>query len=204
MLKRFKRIVICIAAFILIGVWAVRYCTLNGGFSVKYFANRLYYNMGEIVDFGDNNLTYAVKCNGYSIQVNGVNFYEPDEYLSSKSLSEEYNLIAVPDKIVEIDATLYNSDNETDGVEFYPIQLVGKDWSAMYNPEMVAIANPIFENNPKISYGLKVRPGTSYDIKLVYGLQKIYFPEKRWNNIENDEMWLEVTVDPDNKLIKLF
>lgn len=204
MLKRFKRIVICIAAFILIGIWAVRYCTLNDGFSVKYYANRLYYNMGEIVDFEDNSIGYNKTCNGYSIQVNGVNFYEPDEYLSGKSLSEEYNLIAAPDKIVEIDATLYNSDNETDGVEFYPIELVGKDWSAMYNPEMVAIANPIFENNPEISYGLKVRPGTSYDIKLIYGLRKIYFPEKRWNNIENDEMWLEITNKPDNKLIKLF
>lgn len=203
-MKRNKKIIGFFLTIILIGVWAVRYYSLNDGFAVSYFADREYFNMGDIVEYGDDVPIYTLSFKGYSIQVNNVEFYEPVEYAELYEHAEAVNKLSFPDKVVEVDVTFYNSDNETDGIEFYPIQLVGTDWFMTCNTELIAWANPIYENDADSAYGIILLPDSSYDIKLVYGLYNSTFPDYRWNDIENEKMWLEITIMPTNKQIKLF
>ena len=209
-MKTYKKVIGCVLAVFVIAVWAVRYYTLNDGFSVKYVCDREYYNMGEKVDFGDDQPAYNLSCKGYSIRVNGIEVYEGDEYIDLYSKGKDVSITYRPDKVVEVDITLFNSDNNTDdGIQFYPIQLVGLDWFGTFNSELVALANPIYyEKGETKAQGIILRPNSSYDIKLAYGLSehylKSYFPENRRNNLQDEEMWLEITSMPTNKLIKLF
>lgn len=202
--KKIKNIVICLFVIILICIWSIRYYSFNNGFGVSYYYDRQYFDMGEVVDYDDDKPVYNQSCKGYSIQVNDVGIFEPNEYAELNSQNQDFSISGMPDKIVEIDVTFHNSNNETDGIQFYPIQLVGMDWFMTIDPKLVAFVNPIYENDSKQAYGIILRPDSSYDIKLVYGIYKVYFPEERWSNFQNEEMWLEITIMPTNKLIKLF
>lgn len=202
-LKKRKKIIGVILAVVIIGLWAVRYYTLNDGFAIKYDMPHEYFDLGEKVEFDDDRPSSKVSCKGYSVRVNGVKFYEPDEYIKMYS-KEDVSLKNYPDKVAELDVTFFNSDNTTDGLQFYPMQLLGKDWFMTMDPELIALANPIFENDYTKAYGIILRPDSSYDVKLVYGLHDYLFPEDRWNNIENENMWLEITIMPTDKFIKLF
>lgn len=209
-MKTYKKIIGCCLAIFIAAIWAVRYYTLNDGFSVKYYSDREYYNMGEIIEYGDEPIGYKQSCEGYSIRVNDVSFYDGDEYVDLYSEGKDVSISYWPDQVVEVDITLFNSDNETgEGIQFYPMQLVGCDWFGTISPELVALANPIYhENGDKRAQGIIIRPNSSYDIKLAYGLSKqylnSYFPENRRNNLQDEEIWLEITKIPTNKMIKLF
>ncbi len=202
-MKKRKKIIACVAAALILGAWTLRYYSLNDGFAVKYAYPREFYNLGEKVDYGQDRPDFKTSCEGYSIKVNGIKFYDLEEYTEMYPDGVVTGRYGTPDKVAELDITLYNKDNTEDGITFQQMHIVGRDWVATYHRELVAMANPVFENDAKSAFGVKLLTGADYDIKLAYGLFKQNFPEDRWNNIENEELSLMITCVPTEKHIKL-
>lgn len=205
-MKLVKKTVILCLSVVLTAAWTVRYYTLNDGFSVKYNVERLYYDMGDIVPYEEDQPAYVYYCDGYSIQVNGMQFHDADDFLTENDIRGVKGYLSRSDKLVELDVTIYNKDNtnEEDGIRFNATHMLGVDWTAHYSPSIVAYENPIFENDASKAGALRAKPDSSYDVKLFYELRKSEFPEKRWADIENEKMWLEITIMERCKIIRLF
>lgn len=184
-------------------IWLVRYITLNGGFRVNTEYERSVYEKGDVVSFDDNMSSGIQYYKDYSISIDDCKIYDSAEYIEKLGKTEEDFELLIPEKVVELTATLYNNGDKEDGIYFSSLQLVGTDWYEYTNSEFTAYANEIFEDDVYSAYGIIVEPQSSYTVKIIYNLPRRGRTLKVWENIEKENMYLEITLRPINKIIKL-
>lgn len=200
---------------ILVLISAVRYRMLNGCFGVETRFPTEVYSMGETVEFGDAMSFGKRYYAGYSISVDECKIYDIDDYLKQIKKSKDDFELLLGEKVVEVTVTLSNnnkdfeikeSDEEytlEDAIELHSFQLWGIDWYEYINRELMAYANPVFEDDPSKSPYIVILPEESYQLKVIFNLAKKTMGEKRWEKIDKEEMMLGVTVAPVEKRIKL-
>jgi hypothetical protein len=201
---KIKHIVSCILIVLLGLTWLFRYITLNNGLKVNSQYEQTFYEEGEIVAFGNNMSSGIQYYKDYALSVDNCKIYDSDEYISILDKTDKDFQLLIPDKIVELTVTLYNNGDTEDGIYFSSLELVGNDWYEYYNSEFTAYANDIYEDDVYSSYGIIVKPQDSYTIKLIYSLSKRGRTLSEWKRIEEEEMYLEITLKPINQFIKLF
>ncbi len=207
-----KRILTIALVLICAGLWLWRYISLNGGLVINDHYEHAYYEQGELVEFGDNMSSGKHYYSGYKISIDSTIIYDSDEYMEILGKTEEDFAILIPDKVVEITITLYNENEakaegeaytSADGIYFTTLELVGTDWYEYYNREFTAYANEIFADDVYKSYGIIVEAQSSYTMKLIYNLDKRERTDSVWAQIEEEDMYLEITIRPVKKFIKL-
>ncbi|MCD7752208.1 MAG: hypothetical protein LUI10_10810 [Lachnospiraceae bacterium] len=207
-----KRILTIALVFICAGLWLWRYISLNGGLVINDLYESAYYEQGDIVEFGDNLSSGKKYYSGYMISVDSSKIYNSADYMEMLGKTEEDFDILIPDKVIEITVTLYNENKakaedesytDADGIYFSSLELVGTDWYEYYNREFTAYANEIYEDDVYQSYGIIVEAQSSYTMKLIYNLDKRERTDAVWAKIEEEEMYLEITIRPVDQFIKL-
>lgn len=141
--------------------------------------------------------------NGYSIKIDNVEIYDFEEYLTRYSVEKEKLKSIIPERVAEVTITLYNRECDNDnGISFSGFFLVGVDWYSTINEEFIRCSNPFFED-AETAKGIIIPKNQEYTLKLVYSLSKEKFTTYNWKNIDDEDMWIELTIDPQNKYIKI-
>lgn len=202
-MKRSKIIILSVILVLLV-LWCFRYYQLNDGKLVKHKYKEEQYKVNEKVEYGDD-VVYGKddKSPGYAITFINRRVVDCKKYLQEINKNEEDFEIKLPEKVMEVTVNISNESNDdlSQGVDFYPIWLIGRDWYETYSAEFTAYANEIYKDNPDQAFGIQVKKGKSYKIKIIYPLAKADFSTNTWKNINEELMWLTITCRPKRKLI---
>ena len=202
-MRKHKKKIVFIILFCFIVLWGCRYVVLNDGFQIKHQLEHQYYELGEIAPMEDNMCLGKQYYKDLAISVDAFEIVDADEYISRLGKTEEDFSLLVPDKIAEATITIYNNDTEQQGVYFSSLQLVGTDWYEYFNREFTAYANDIFEDNVETSYGIIILPKDNYTVKVVFNMFQRGCPDARWQNIEKEDIYIQTTIRPVSKYIKV-
>lgn len=197
MKTKVQRLLIIVAAFVLVAGWIWRYNSLNTFYNSIYEKNRLTYHMGEIVPFGDDRFEMGISTNGYSIRLDDFVIMDLTDVLASVSVAEE-SIYTKPDKVVVAYATLFNENSEAPGIMLNDFTLHGIDNYANTDWELVQILNPILSEG----YGISLSPKTEYQIILPFALYKNYFGTDTWHQLDQYDFYLHITSYPTEKDIQ--
>lgn len=198
-----KRIVIILLSITFVVLWFFRYISLNNGLHINYMYEQVFYDKGQIVPFG-NNMSSGIKYyNNLSILVDDCKIYDANEYMKILEKDKSNFRLWVPEKIIELTVTFYNNGEETEEMYFSSLQIVGDDWYEYFNSEFTAYANDIYEDNINISYGIAINPHGSYTMKIIYGISSEGRTNAQWKRIDSANMYLEISLKPVNKFIKI-
>ena len=83
-------------------------------------------------------------------------------------------------------------------------EVVGSDWYTRLNSELTIYANPVFLEND-VNYkdlGITIVPEGYYTLKLVYNIFEEFFSKNKFDNINEEPMYFELTIHPENKFIR--
>ena len=202
-MRKHKNKIVFIILFCFIVLWGCRYAVLNDGFQLKHQLEHQYYELGEIAPMEDNMCLGKQYYKDLAISVDAFEIVDADEYISRLGKTEEDFSLLIPDKIAEATITIYNNDTEQQGVYFSSLQLVGTDWYEYFNREFTAYANDIFEDNVETSYGIIILPKDNYTVKVVFNMFQRGCPDARWHNIEKEDIYIQTTIRPVSKYIKV-
>ena len=88
-------------------------------------------------------------------------------------------------------------------MNFYGLPVIGTNWYAFYDNEVTACINPFFENNYDAAWGCGVNKNSNATVKIAYNLYENMFSTKQWSNMNQEKMWLWVTLKPIDKRIAI-
>ncbi len=202
-MKKGKKVLLCIFSLLVI-LWCLRYYQLNNGKLVLHKYNEVHYGINEKVEYGDDIVIGKdEKSPGYTITLLKTRIVDCKDYLKEINKKEKDFDDDLPEKIAEItvDISNLNNNDSSQGVQFYPIWLIGRDWYEIYSAQFTAYANEICKDNPENTEGIQMKPGKSYTMKLIYPLRRADFTYFTWNNLNKEPMWLTITYGPTRKLI---
>lgn len=199
-----KERIIAVGLAVCAVAWGVRYYAVNHTFLPHYECETEIKAMNETVYFS-NNMSYNVYYSpGYSITVDHVKLIDADSFLETyQKTAEDFDIL--PEKFLEVETTIENIDstNTEEGIYFYQLPVVGIDWYTFFNGTATAYANDFFQDDTAASYGVLVHEGEKATVKILYDIKEDFFTTERWNNIEQEEMWMSVTINPLQQKIKL-
>lgn len=160
-------------------------------------AETVVYPMGEKV-YPDEDILMDFTMKGYAFRVDKAEILEYQDYLTKYGGEDEYTF--APDRVYDVTLTLYN-ENAMDGVgiNLQDIYISGKAWYASLNTLLLELANPKLQGSTAIA----LRENSEMQIHLPYGLNKETFRKENWENMNDMEANLIVTLYPTKKMIKL-
>lgn len=187
---------------ILLILYFVRYYNLNHTLSVPWRYPKVVYNKNESVEFEDNVCYGLVTNEGLEIEVLDSEIYNIDYFLNSIDISSENLYYKQPDKVLEVKIRVKNFSTENKSIKINNFEIVGSDWYTRMNTELTMYNNPLFlEHNMMYDLGITLLPNDYYDLSLIYNIFEIYFSKKKFQNIEKEPMYMELTIFPENKFI---
>lgn len=209
-MNRKKTIAILVIAAVLL--WTVRYTRLNGGFKVGLRNPVIQYNIGDTVDFEDDRSGGAVVYKYLHVTVDDCHLYDTDDYLQKIHKDRDDFQLMLGEKVVELSVTIDNQNpdfvekpdeeySSDDAVFFSSFQLAGPDWYVFPHRELMAYANPIFQDNTDASTSLVFLPGEKYQMKWVFSLSQDRMSNRRWKQIADEDMALLLTFTPVEKRV---
>jgi len=194
---------LCLGLFVL---WGGNYYFINNGKCVQDMHPVIEYLPRQMVEYSEN-ITFGKddRSIGYAISVENSHLYNCDEYLELINKDMADFSIEMPEKIMVIEIKITNLSNYdgNDGVDFYPIWLIGDNWYQTFSREFTSYSNEIFEDNPANAFGIQVPQGHDYNVKIVYALYKHMFSEDNWDSLEYESSWLVITRRPVRQIIKI-
>ena len=158
--------------------------------------------MYDVVEFDDCMSYGGYEAPGYSIVLEAARIVDAKDYLEEQGknvgdfqyLSERY---------LELTLTVSNCGDYKDGMNFYGLPVIGTNWYAFYDNEVTACINPFFENNYDAAWGCGVNKNSNATVKIAYNLYENMFSTKQWSNMNQEKMWLWVTLKPIDKRIAI-
>lgn len=197
-----KKPIIIATALVCLTSWCVRYYTLNGTFAVHGQYSTEIYEMHETVAF-DDGVSYGVfEQPGYSVSVEDARIIDSDDYLKELGKNpEDFQFLS--EKYLELTLTISNEGDYPNGLTFYGLPVIGSNWYTFYDNEVTACINPFFEDNYDYGHGCIVEKNSSSTVKIAYNLYEYRFLSEQFENLENEEMWLWVTLRPIDKRISI-
>lgn len=155
------------------------------------------YQKNEKVYMEDNILTDCT-MKGYAVEVTDTEISEYHDYLKKYGGEDDYTY--EPDKVYEVTIRLWNEDAaEGTGVNLIDLYIQGTGVYSNINMSLLELANPDLQGNAAIA----LRQNSSIEIHLPFNLNKSFFRKKIWENIENYDMRLVVTLYPEKRCIAL-
>ena len=202
-MNKYKKLALIIV-FVMFFLWCLRYYQLNDGKLVTHEYPEKIYGLNEKVEYGED-IVYGKddRSTGYAVTLLDKRIVDCEDYLDEIGKTEKDFNIYLPERVMEVTLNISNINNDdlTQGVEFFPIWLIGRDWHEVYSSEFTAYANDIYEDDTNASFGIQVKQGKSYEIKLIYPMRRLCFSSYTWKNIDEESMWLTITSRPNRKLI---
>lgn len=184
MKKRIRLTIIAVVVALLAAAWTWRYVTMNKYYDDLDRSDYKLYQAGELVPFEDDGNDLHTDLNGYYIRVDGYEVQDYDEYLAASGLELEAEY--APDKLGLVHITLVNETCEDSGIVLTDFKLRGLDCVMQMDWDVLAV-----QNNG--STGVKLLPGTECQLVLPYGLSEDSFSGNTWRNIEDYEVYLQIT-----------
>lgn len=191
-------------------LWSIRYAYLNHGFTAHWEYPRIDRAMNETVrEYGEPGFrSYnMVEQPGVTISVNEAHLYDSAKYLRAHEI-DPAALPSVSDKYLELTAVFTNNGSGAGSVDFLGLQLLGRDWFAQVNQRMTALVNPQLGGSADDAaigrlYKLQVQRGTAETVRVVYSLNASYFRDDTWQQLAQEDMWLIVTMCPEQHRVVL-
>lgn len=182
--------------------WCIRYYTLNGTFAVHGMYPEEVYAMHEIVAFDDCISYGGHEAPGYSVVLESARIVDSEDYLEELGkTAEDFHYLS--ERYLELTLTVSNYGDYADGMSFYGLPVIGTNWYAFYDNEITACINPFFEDNYDDAWGCGVNKNSNATVKIAYNLYENVFSSKQWSNINQEKMWLWVTLKPIDKRIAI-
>lgn len=196
-----KRIIGAIAIACAV-IWCIRYYTLNGTFAVHGIYQEEVYTMYDVVEFDDCMSYGGYEAPGYSIVLEAARIVDAKDYLEElgKNVGDFQYL---SERYLELTLTVSNCGDYKDGMNFYGLPVIGTNWYAFYDNEVTACINPFFENNYDAAWRCGVNKNSNATVKIAYNLYENMFSTKQWSNMNQEKMWLWVTLKPIDKRIAI-
>jgi len=197
-MKRNKLLLIIIILF----AWLLRVIYLNKDGDIKNQYTKEVYQKGDDVSFEDNVSEGMNEYNGYSLKVEKLKVEETSDYMEALGVKNKNSSSLISEKVIEVTVGITNyGDKNEEGIFFPTFPIYGWDWYTYSNSEVTGYANDIFENEP--AFGIIVPYGKSTEVKIVYPLFREGMSEKRWSEIQNESMYMGLTIQPKARVIKL-
>lgn len=190
-----KRIFYLIVIVIAIAIWISRYININTYWESTIPENykTTTYSMDEVVHLGDNFMRYGIKANGCSLVVTDFEIVEYDKYLLRAVPLIEISY--PPEKLIIVDLLLRNNGTAANKIDLGAFLLHGIDQVFLSNNELIAQMNPILNNSTEIL----LSPDAEQRLLLYFNIREHNLSKVTFNNIDNYDMNLMVTVYPERK-----
>ena len=195
-----RQLIVVLVLLIVFAGWLWRVITLNHFWESRLREKEtIIYQTGEVVPFEEDQLDKYSDLNGYSICVTDFRILDYEDFQESYGGSEKETSIELDRKVGLIYMTLYNTDNDTDGITLTSFRLQSTDNLYMVDTELLTLVNPTLE---KGSVGFRLPHDKSYDVVIPFRmLGRSYFGD--WARLDQVELYLTVTSKPAEKLIKI-
>lgn len=197
-MKRKTWLIILIGT-VLLGVYSFRVYALNKDYERNYGITDKVYDIGEMVPFGEDISVGNEILDGYSIRVDKVECMNIKDFMKKYRITADMLIEAAPERVFAVDISIKNENSQAEGVYLPDIILHGVDFYVDWNTELINYANPELDG----ALGVSVTSGKEAVIHMAYNLRKMHFTNRTWNNIDNEEFWMQLTVSPNRKEIKL-
>lgn len=197
-MKKWKWLCILLVIALLAGAWAYRYRTLNQHYEELSNVTVETFEVGSEIAFGEDYIDYGLTADGYLICVDKF------EILDYETFAEAYNsgyksTGNVPDKLALITITLKNQGSNDEGIPLTEMELFGLDELIFVDYELLQKLNPVLQGN----WGISLADKTEYTLLLPYGLYQDDFSQDTWENIDQYDMYLQITTHPVQKVVVL-
>ena len=171
MKKHWKKILVAVIAA---AVWFSAYTMTNRFFDElnDKTISRID-EIGVMVEFGENKIN-RIDSSGYSIKIDGVEFYEHEEYCDLIGLAPEDRRTTC-DMVAAVTVTLHNADNESEeaGVLFTELLLHSNTYTFPVAWDMLQTANPLLGEG----YGITMAPGMTRQFVIPFVFWESIFPQ---------------------------
>jgi hypothetical protein len=206
-MKRKIGIILTIAVLIL---WGIRYTEINHGLTAHWEFPRTDHQMNETVtEYGKAGYLsfHMVSQPGCSITVNRARLFESGDYLADNEISPDV-LPVISNRYLELNVTFSNTGDDVCDIHPIGLHLIGSNWFSQVNQLMTALVNPLFRDDlDYFSEGqeltIQIPKGKSETLRLVYSLNSYNFLSQTWDHLDQEEMWLLVTMQPEQHRIVL-
>lgn len=188
MKKRIRLIALLAVILLLAAAWTWRYVTLNRYYDDLDNGDYRLYQTGELVPFEDDGNDLYTDLNGYSIRVDKYEIRDYKAYLADAQL-EVSREGADPDKLVLVYITLVNESCDLDPVALTDLSLRGVDTLISMDRDVLTAANPALGGYTSIA----LEAGTECQLVLPYMLWERNFGGSTWRNLDDYELYLQVT-----------
>lgn len=165
------------------------------------------FRMGERVAFGENYMGMFTTADGYYVTVTDAYAVGFEDYIAQAGLeamrSDIVRQLAFDPEAVEsplpylivLEAVFENESCTQDWeqrLDTRDFTLFGADWYSYNLIEITHIINEELES----SYFVFAEPGESVEVTLVFGLDQRRMSERRWRDIEREDVRLNLTYGP--------
>ena len=219
-----KRILVCClgVAVLAVAATAIAQVRLSRYLEENYGRRYEYYQIGDVVEFGDNYqfvAGYGDSLDGYSIQVDAAEVLTYEEFLERAGQTEERaatllkNIYSLPEKVCLISTTLSNKDSNARGVSLSDLYCTGDTYDMYFDSALTIVANSFLleaqqknleEADGFVSVnGVYLDPGESTTVYLVYDFTKSFFTAQHWESLSDETLQLQITNTPVTKVVEL-
>lgn len=195
-----KKFIVIIATLAVLTGWCMRFYSLNGTFKVKTEHPRKVYSVGEQVSLRDSISYNMIKQPDYNISVESARIIDAGNYLEEMNKTSD-DFLMLSERYLEITLDIVNNGDTENVFDFYGIPVIGTNWYTFYDPDATKYANG-FKENGRAQF-IKASMDGHRKVKVAYRLYWKDFNTEQWNNLEDEEMWLSVTLSPVEKRIKI-
>lgn|GEM_PF-6040604 len=197
-MKRKTWFIILIGAVIL-GLYIFRVYALNKDYERVHGITDKEYNISEMVPFEEDISVGNEILDGYSIRVDNAEYMDIKEFMKKYAITGDMLIEAAPERVFAVDISIKNESSQAEGIYLPDIILHGVDFYVDWNAELIDLANPELDG----VLGVTVASEKEAVIHMVYNLRKMHFTNAVWDNMDKEEFWLQLTVSPNRKEIKL-
>lgn len=197
----YKRLVI-IMIIICTCTWFGLYLKTNNNVELPKLKK---YEMNEWIPMDNDTLNDGELMTGYEVMI------EDFELLNFSQYQKKYNLILteqekediyVPEKVYDVKLKVRNTnkvESEEVGMNFWFLVLQGKELYLDTNDGLYYKTNIQSQNTMQFA----LRSGTEMEFNIPFNLRKEWFPNRKWENIEEYPFPLVLTKYPTKKIVEL-
>jgi|GEM_PF-6950620 len=198
--KKILYILLCIVAL----MWMIRVIYIQKVYAKILSQDNVYEyeNNGEYIPFGDNYTAFGEfeNLDGYYIKVNDIEFYDVKTYMEDIVKTDEmrYYDESVVYGVYEVTVSIKNDGNSNDGIRLPSIELKSDDYVCYVNYDWYMLINDMVDEEGSLA---NVEKGCEKEYKLPFMLT--YYRESFGRSVETDNLWLSITLVPDERWIKI-
>ena len=104
---------------------------------------------------------------------------------------------------LEVTYKITNVSEVGDGIAFYGLPVIGEDWYNFFDNEVTSCVNDYFKDEFMAALAVGIKTGHENICVVVYDFYGNTMEGDRWRNIENEKMWIWVSMGPKDQRILL-